>query len=136
MMQSSVFIIIDDDPINNQICRIVLSKAYPNAQVIEFICPHDGFNYIKSEFAENKALNAVLFLDINMPGLSGWEVLDLYDTLPEPVHDRIKVYLLSSSVDERDISRAGENKYVESFISKPLNFGALQKISQTKLKLS
>jgi CheY-like chemotaxis protein len=136
MTLKQVFIIVDDDPINNQICRFVLTKTYPNTRVIEFLCPHDGLNYLTEEFAENEETNAILFLDINMPGLSGWEFLDLYNVLPKSLKERVRVYLLSSSVDERDRSRAGENKYVESFISKPLTIGVLQKIVQTKLKLS
>ena len=119
---SARFIVIDDDPLNNTICRLTIKKALGEAEVKTFTDPVQGLEYIDQEYStpEKKATYTVLFLDINMPIMNGWEFLEKYEHLSPMVKESIKVYILSSSVDDRDIEKANANKNIVNYLAKPI----------------
>jgi CheY-like chemotaxis protein len=56
-----------------------------------------------------------------MPVMDAWDFLDKFDKLDELTKSRIKIYILSSSINKNDMARAQSNKYVEYYLIKPLN---------------
>ncbi len=115
------FIIIDDDKINNLLCRKILEKTYPDADIQDFTEAEKGFDHIVEKYSNpNYDGRAILLLDIIMPIMDAWGFLEKFDKLDELVKNRIKIYILSSSVDKRDMTRAHDNKYVEYYLIKPL----------------
>lgn len=135
MEASTRFIIIDDDVFNNTICTVTITKTVNDAAIKTFLDPREGFNYIASEYSKpNEESNAILFLDINMPLMNGWQFLEKFADLDERVKERVKIYILSSSVDKRDIQKAKENKYVKHYLVKPLTKETIRLViySQTR----
>jgi len=130
MTVSSRFVIIDDDAFNNKICSVTIEKISKEADVVTFLDPIQGFNYIAKTFDSDKERNAILFLDINMPVMNGWEFLERYETLADTVKSRIRVYILSSSVDKRDIERARTNKNVVHYLVKPLTRETIKQVME------
>ena len=123
------FIVVDDDKINNMLCRIVIENAAGNVEIQTFNIAEKGFEYIEKEYADNKKIKpAVLLLDINMPGWSGWDFLENFQKLDEKIKKLIKIYMLSSSVDSKDIERAKSNPNVVDYIIKPLKVATVAKI--------
>ena len=115
------FIIIDDDEFNNRICTVTIEKIDKNTHITTFTDPLDGLSHIEKEYAKpGNSDTAILFLDINMPVMSGWDFLDRFDEFHESVKKRIKIHILSSSVDKRDMERARLNKQVAHYLIKPL----------------
>lgn len=116
------FIVIDDDPLNNSICRITIKKVLGEVDVKTFTDPTQGFDYISNEFASanSDSSPAVLFLDINMPIMNGWEFLERYEHFDAQLKNRLNIYIVSSSVDERDIAKATSNKNIVNYLPKPL----------------
>src|SRR5690349_11318400 len=105
------FIVVDDNLINNLVCRTVIKSVAPQVEIETFSHPEKGFAYIEKEYADSKTgILTVLLLDINMPVWTGWDFLDNFEKLESEVKDQIKIYMLSSSVDERDIERARSNQ--------------------------
>src|SRR5690242_1064009 len=96
------FIVVDDDPINNNICRKLIQTLLPEVGIETFTDPETGLGYMRSTYIAPGANNAILFLDINMPTLTGWEVLEEFENFPDLVKQHIKIYMLSSSVDPSD----------------------------------
>ena len=119
MKTSFRFVVIDDDPINNALCQIAIKVAVSGAEVKTFTIPETGFEYISTEYSRN-GKKAILLLDLNMPTMSGWEFLERFERLDEKIKNRLKIYVLSSSVDPRDKERAASNKNVLDYIIKPL----------------
>ena len=114
------YIIVDDDPTNNEICNITLEMVLGEIDIKTFDVPEEGLAFIQNEYI--KPLKpTVLFLDINMPTLTGWEFMEQFEKFKEKVKKQISIYILSSSVDQRDKDKAKANKYIKGFISKPLN---------------
>ena len=122
MSNSVRFIVIDDDPLNNTICRLTIKKALGPVDVVTFTDPAHGLQYIDTEYSNpsDEESSTVLFLDINMPVMNGWEFLEKYETLNQSVKKNIKVYILSSSVDDRDIEKAHSNKNIVIYLAKPI----------------
>ena len=115
------FIIIDDDETNNNLCRITIKQAIGKAEVETFAHPDQGLAYIKNHFAKaTPGVKAVLFLDINIPDMDGWEFLKQYDSLSEDIKSQLRIFILSSSANEDDKNRGNENKYMWNYIVKPL----------------
>ena len=113
------YIIVDDDPTNNMICNMSLKNALGTVEAKIFTEPEEGLLYIKNNFDINSD-QTVLFLDLNMPTISGWQFLEKYDSFNEEVKMQINIYLLSSSIDKRDWERSKKNKYVKGFLVKPM----------------
>ena len=120
------YIIVDDDSLNNTICTMILEEALGNVEINEFTEPEKALLFIR----ENVKSPTILFLDINMPILSGWEFLDQYEKFSKEVKMHISIYMLSSSLDRRDKDKAKANKYVQGFISKPLEFETVLLIAE------
>ncbi len=114
------FIVIDDDPVNNRICKIIIERIHPDKAIMSFTEPEEGLTYIANVFSAEPTGKAILLLDINMPVLSGWDVLDRFEQFKEELQDKITVYILSSSVDAFDKKRAEGNRFVAGYIEKPL----------------
>ncbi|MES2559349.1 MAG: response regulator [Bacteroidota bacterium] len=128
-MTVSRFIIIDDDPINNKLCRYLIAKTSPSGtEILDFISAENALAYISKTYVLEKSCPTVLLLDINMPDINGWEFLSAYETLPEFIHQQIDIYLLSSSVDGRDKDRAKQCRLIRDFIVKPLRVDNIHSI--------
>ncbi len=121
MKDISRFVVIDDDPVNNALCKMIIKIVLGKVDVKTFTLPERGFEFIESEYAKNGNNNSsVILLDLNMPVLSGWEFLERFEMLDDIIKKQLKIYILSSSVDPRDKARAGANKNVVDYIVKPL----------------
>jgi CheY-like chemotaxis protein len=115
------FIAIDDDPVNNLICKLTIEMVAGTPEILTFTNPAQGFEYIQNQYsAGGDKTQTVLLLDINMPVMSGWEFLERFDNLGSDVKTLFKIFILSSSVDERDKERSYANKNVNAFMVKPL----------------
>ena len=115
------FILVDDDDLTNLIHDMTLKDALGEKVLVEtFEKPEEALDFIQNTYTENSD-PTILFLDINMPGINGWEFLERYEKFSPAVKSRINIYILSSSVDPRDVRRAEENKNVLGFLSKPLS---------------
>jgi CheY-like chemotaxis protein len=120
MKQPEKIIIIDDNILNNKLCSHLLKKYFPDSpEIVSFTSPEMGIQHIVSK-SETKTETTLLLLDINMPTLSGWEVLDELDNLLQELTDIFFVFILSSSVDQRDHDRAKASPRVSAILEKPL----------------
>ena len=134
MKSPSQFILIDDDPMNNLICKLTIEMTFGQTDIRAFVNPEDGLEYFQTEFTTRSETNALLLLDINMPTKSGWEFLEMFDNLSFEVKDRVRICILSSSIDDRDKERSYANKNVLDFLVKPLTDKDILRITSMELK--
>ncbi len=87
----------------------------------------DGVNYIKNEFKNSVAnLQTIVFLDINMPILNGWDVLDLISKMDKNIKKQLIIFISSSSIYSHDRERAMNHALVTDFIEKSLTVEKVQ----------
>ncbi len=116
------FIVIDDDPINNQLCKFNLRKVYPDVDVLCFEAPAEGLKTLKSltPFDTPELYNCVL-LDINMPEINGWDFLDRFSLFEPKAKEQVKIFIVSSSIDPIDVKKAQDHPLVENYLTKPIS---------------
>lgn len=122
-------LIVDDDALSNLLSKMAIKLISKESQITDFVIPEAALEFIRSDKTHN-ADNAevIVFLDLNMPTMTGWEFLEAFDKFEEKLKKQYKIYILSSSINPADIERAEENIYVKDFIEKPLNKHILHKI--------
>ena len=69
-----------------------------------------------------------IFLDLNMPIMNGMKFLDEFERLDIDPEGNTKIYILSSSISDRDINRSTQNPHVANFLHKPINFEKVKEI--------
>src|ERR1700759_5434178 len=111
-------IVIDDDPIGNKICGHLIKKYLPGIDVSLFTSPEEGLEFIQSEYTSNPVKTVVL-LDLNMPTLNAWEVLEKLEYIAEVVKEYLLIYIFSSSISLNDKTLSSQHPLVTSFVEKP-----------------
>jgi len=120
------FIVVDDDKFNNALCKMVISKICgDDVEVLTFHDPISGFEHIIRHYQSYTPQHPViLLLDINMPIMDGWEFLSKFNQIlqsrNETIFRRLLIYVLSSSVDKKDIDKALLFENVTDYIIKPI----------------
>lgn len=122
------YIIVDDDQLSCTLCDMTIKKALGETDVKIFTIPEDGLAYIQNDHS-NSFGSTILLLDLNMPTITGWEFLEQFEKFSDEIQAPISIYLLSSSVDQRDKDKAKANKSVKGFISKPLSSEIISSIT-------
>lgn len=117
-------LLIDDDPLANYINHAIIKKKYGDSEVLAFENGRLALNYIN----RYKSNTYLIFLDLNMPVMNGWQFLDKIQELKSNID--LKIFILSSSVDSLDISRAQKINIVSSYLIKPLKLKDLPEIDK------
>jgi CheY-like chemotaxis protein len=122
--------LIDDDNIFNLIHLKTMAKVNFAQNVKAFEDASKALDVLRHIVSSRPDFTPeLIFLDINMPGMNGWEFLDMLNNFPEHVFENCKVIMLSSSIDPSDIEKSKKYKMVYDFISKPLTPLKLQALS-------
>lgn len=117
-------LLIDDNFIDNFVTRKILETSNFAEQIIVIQSAPEAIAQIQAK----KILPDVIFLDIRMPFMDGFEFLKEFDSLHLDDNKQIKIFMLSSSLDPVDFKLSNENKYITQFIHKPLTHKALESI--------
>lgn len=121
-------ILIDDDEPTNFLHRRVIERygcaerieVFQEAQrALDFLSTTENGAYVKPE---------LIFLDINMPGMNGWDFLKAYEKLSEEQRAEIVVLMLTTSLNPDDKAQAESFDEVSGFLSKPLTKELLKEI--------
>jgi CheY-like chemotaxis protein len=123
---SKVFI-IDDDPIHQRIAQIMITKHRIFDEFTSYTEALNALAFLEGNHDTTDALPDVILLDLNMPVMDGWDFLEGFDKIKDSLIKKIRIFIVSSSVDEKDISRSQSYSSVEGFISKPLTPDIIRK---------
>jgi response regulator RpfG family c-di-GMP phosphodiesterase len=125
---TSVYI-IDDQPLDNIIVEMLIKRVDKEIDVNIINNGESAINkLIEISQSEPKLLPDYIFLDINMPGMDGWQFLSEYARLKMDQLKKTRIYILSSSFYHEDITRSHSNPLVVDFISKPFKLENLRTI--------
>lgn len=131
--QPQYYLVVDDDSTNNLICDFTIQKFDKNARIDLHLDPEKALIYIEQTYSKTgKPIPTILFLDVNMPTMTGFEFLDEFKKLHEEVQNQFTIYILSSSIEDFD-SQANKYPFVAGFLPKPLRISYLEKIWNPQL---
>lgn len=118
--KAPIIALVDDDKIFQLTAsKTILATAITDS-ILQFENGEEALNFLRKNSADANALPDYIFLDINMPYIDGWMFLDDYNEIKRNLSKPISIYMVSSSIDPRDISRAKSNVNVKDYIVKPV----------------
>lgn len=123
---------VDDDPITLMLYKMVIAKSSFTEEIVTAKNGQEALDYyIKLNEANDDCCPDLIFLDLNMPVMGGWEFLDNFeDKHYERFHDKTKVIVLSSTIDPNDIEKSKKYPMVIDFMSKPITKEMLEDLKQ------
>lgn len=120
--------VIDDDDIYKYTVIKTLKEFKPSQKILLFSDGEEAIDYITQHLGNSETLPDVIFLDINMPIMDGFEFMEEYIRIKPRVGKKIIIYMISSSVSPEDINRAKSISEISDYIVKPIEPGKLARI--------
>ncbi|GLB49177.1 response regulator [Neptunitalea lumnitzerae] len=121
-------LLVDDDPATNFINRKIITDSGCADIITTVTSAEAALEFLVSTKESEKDQPDLILLDINMPGMNGWEFLEEYKDLDEEQKAKIVIVMLTTSLNPDDEERARKNPLVNGFKNKPLNPIAIKDI--------
>jgi CheY-like chemotaxis protein len=128
MKELDCIMLVDDNDDDNFFHERVIKKSKAAKVVIAFQKPMEALEYLKSHKHSRDRHPDLIFLDINMPKMNGWEFLNEYDSLDKRSQVQAIVVMLTTSENEDDRSKAMALNIASDFKSKPLTKEMLEEV--------
>lgn len=120
--------VIDDDVIYQFAVKLNIRQLELANHVLTFSNGELAKLFFEENLENNEALPEVILLDINMPVMDGWDFLDWFKVVKPQISKKISIFMVSSSIDWRDIEKAKSYDEVSDYLSKPLTDGNFYEI--------
>ncbi|MEH6762804.1 MAG: response regulator [Maribacter arcticus] len=132
MTKISDITIIDDDAITVFGLRKLISRTVDCDSIISYgngLLAYDG---IKKRLEQKERIPQIIFLDINMPIMDGWEFLEVFIKLP--ISDKIRINIVTSSIDPFDKKQwdfyKNKSHHLITFNQKPIDWDKIAEITK------
>lgn len=121
-------VLIDDSDIDLFIQRRFLEVYEFSNQLLLYKSASEALKWLSR--LDNETAPDVIFLDLNMPEVDGFGFLKSFEALPEPVKQKSRIVVLTSSNSSQDKDQVFENKNVIQFITKPLKQSDIEHLKE------
>lgn len=121
---TNIVFLVDDNSVDNFVHKKMIELNKFASQVRIFINAKDALYYLSEidDLSYNEhTIPSIIFLDLNMPLINGFQFLELYEKLPSIIHSKCKIVILTNSLNPADRVQAKANKHIITFINKPLS---------------
>ena len=125
-------LLIDDDDVVNTLHSIILRQSGLVENIRSVMSGTEGLNAL-SAYEKDNYWPSIIFVDINMPGMNGWEFIENFKEKFSAYKQKCMICLLSSSLDPRDKEKASKSDLVDFYFSKPLSIDAVRTICEKKM---
>ncbi|ALW84859.1 hypothetical protein AUC43_07015 [Hymenobacter sedentarius] len=119
-------LLIDDDTIGVFLTERLLKREGFTDSIASLPSAEEALAFLQN--AEPHQLPHVIFLDLNMPLMDGWEFLEALRPLENRLLGRCHIYILTSSLAHTDLARIKQFPLVDGLINKPLDAAQIQAV--------
>lgn len=120
--------IVDDDKIYRYVFERQLRKQDEQVDIAQFTNGATAFEAMQEAIGKRTNIPSIIFLDLNMPIMNGWEFLEAFENMSESLQNRIHIFVVSSSINQKDMQNAKANRHVEDYLIKPVRPEQLKSI--------
>ena len=124
----NTILLVDDDPVNNFLNKRVLENLQICKEIVVAQNGMEGLQYLKGMKLDHQSPNLVI-VDVKMPVMDGFEFVEAFNEFPLDKRESVKIIMLSSSRNPKDISRSKELG-VDNYFTKPLTETIIKNIAE------
>ena len=128
MSKPLIICIIDDDDVYQFTITKAIQKNSIVKKILVFSDGKEGIDFLIDNVANVEDIPDIIFLDINMPIMDGWQFLEQYVKLKPRVGKKVTIYMISSSVDPIDVKRAKAMSEISDYLIKPIKSEQVKEI--------
>jgi CheY-like chemotaxis protein len=121
-------LVIEDEQIDRYIEEQVIKRLYPSIEIVSIPTAKNALTYLKSVAHTPGELPDVIFIDLYMPLMSGFDLIEEFNDLGEVIKSHCRVYVVSSSIKPEDRILVQQYSFVKGFLSKPFTEKTLQEV--------
>jgi CheY-like chemotaxis protein len=118
--------LIDDDHLSNYLTQTLLRVEGFSSSVYTFASAEEALNTLLQ--LRPAEMPQLIFLDLNMPLMNGWQFLEALQPYENQLRDRCHIFVLTSSLDLADLEKAKTYDLVDGLIHKPIDSKEIQAI--------
>ena len=129
MIPVNKLMIVDDDELSNYITGKIVEHAGLAEKADSFYSAKAALKYLKTNSSMRQGdYPDLIFLDLNLYDMKGWDFLSEYIKLKESYRRKITLFLLTNSIAEKDREQAKKFPCIKGYLQKPLTMGMIQEI--------
>ena len=122
-------LIVDDSELQRVITEMVIKKSRSAVRIVSFPSATDALDHLRTLENHNSKFPDVIFLDIHMPIMDGFDFLDKYLEFSDDIRSQCKIVMLSATDSDADHDRIQGYPVVYKFINKPMTNKALNDLA-------
>jgi CheY-like chemotaxis protein len=123
--------LIDDNKHDNFFHETAINDTGLAKSVVKYQSAEKALGYLTEAMANQAGVPPLILLDINMPGMSGWEFLQEYQKLPHQPQQQTVIIMLTTSNNPNDRERAKQEPALRGFLNKALTEEMFDEIVKT-----
>jgi CheY-like chemotaxis protein len=126
-------LLIDDDALVRKVNSLLVKKAHLSKRTTCLANGQEGIEYLEQMCLDNMStFPELIFLDIHMPCMNGWEFLDRYSAHFAPKYPNTKIVMITGSLDPNDLIKAYSYPSVLTFLQKPIRIAEMEDLKKDK----
>ena len=113
------FIVVDDSKLDCFIAEKIIRNTGKCESIKSFLQAKEALDYIGTAPVDEHS-HTIILVDIQMPVMNGFEFVEAFEKLPKNIVGNYTIYIISSSINENDLSKVHNYTSVKQFLNKPL----------------
>ena len=130
-MKAKKVFLVDDDFIFREAAEVLIKSSGLTEEVVHFENGLEAYDALVTLANSPSELPEIMFLDINMPIMNGWELLEDLKRAQSVLREQIQIHILTSSISQEDLNLSKEYEFINGYISKPLTRADLESLAMS-----
>jgi len=133
-MRSKQIFLVDDDEIFRAAAEILISTSFPEFEIFHFVNGLEAYNKLMEIETTQTDLPQIMLLDINMPVMNGWELLEELKSHNGRIKSQVQIHISTSSIAPNDMNLSKTYDFINGYIRKPITSSDLNHIKESLLE--